>query len=140
MRKKIEVEEIKNYFEMIPEYGKQKQKLDALKKDVEKLNKLLKDVMVKNNLTEADYDGWQATYIVQKRESFNEDALIELLTDALEPEYLESLGIIKMKPVIDYDNLENAIYNDKLSKALLIDMDKTKTVKEVPTLRIKKLK
>ena len=73
--------------------------------------------------------------VTQTRESFNEEAIIELLK-----ENKKSAGIVKKKEYIDWDAMEDAIYKGKIDTKLVKEMDKFKTVTETPTLRISKKK
>lgn len=113
--------EIENYYE-------NKKMLDSLKEDVDNRNKEIKSLMQKLEINDFETDnGTKAKITTQKRESFIEDKLLLKL---------KTLGItepIKTIEVIDYDELENAIYNNKLDASILTDC---KQVKEVVTLKV----
>ena len=71
----------------------------------------------------------------------NEDILISLFTSV--PSFVkldDKYNIIKTKPYVDFDALENALYNSKLSEKQVSDLNRAKEVKEVVTLRVSKIK
>lgn len=109
-----------------------KQKLDYYKKQTDEANKEIKELMTKLD-TDIFYTdkGLQAKITVQKRESFNENALIDKI------KLLDVDGIIKTKEYVDMDALEDAIYNGRLNAS---ELTTCKTVKEVVTLKVTKKK
>ena len=126
---------------LIPRYAQNKQELDDYKKICDKENKQIKDSMKALGETEHPAGDYIAKYSVQQRESMNEDILISLFTSV--PAFVnldDKYSIIKTKPYIDFDALENALYNTELSETLLADLNKAKEVKEVVTLRVSKIK
>lgn len=126
---------------LIPQYAQNKSELDSYKKICDDENKQIKDIMSVLNLEEKEVGGWIAKYYVQKRESMNEDKVLDYIhADGVLYHKAEELGIIKTKEYIDYDALEKAIYNDELSKETLIELDNAKEVKLVPTLKLVKAK
>ena len=143
-RKKIEPQKTMSLIDLIPQYGEHKAEADKLKKVCESENKDIKALMKADNLEEKESGGWVAKYIVQKRESINEDMLLEILHDnSLDDDTVRAIidsGIVKTKQYVDFDALENAIYNHKIPNELLIEMDKAREVKEVETLRVTKKK
>ena len=72
-------------------------------------------------------NGLIAKRSVQKRESFNEGKLIERLKE------LGAVGAIKTVEVVDYDRLEDAIYNEEFDATKIADC---KQIKEVVTLKV----
>lgn len=120
--------------QLIDDYGKQRSKVDNEKAKADLLNNEIKMLMEKHELDSFDGDNFSAKYIVQKREMWDEEALIKLMKST------DIKDIVKKKEYIDWDCLENAIYHDKLSKSVLMRMDKLRTIKETPTLRVSKLK
>ena len=88
--------------------------------------------------------GFVAKYSVAVSESFDEDKLLAKIekmnfTSANGSTIAvgSGLGVIKMKPTIDMEALENAIYNGYVNAADLADC---KVVKETPKLTIKEAK
>lgn len=105
-----------------------KNKADEYKKQVEDYNKDIKKTMKELNKTEFETDnGLIAKVTTQKRESFDEDKLIQKIKD------LGVEGIIKTKEYIDMDELENKIYRNELNASELTDC---KVCKEVVTLKV----
>ena len=119
---------------LIPQYAENKSLLDDYKKICENENKQIKEMM-----DEGSYEagGYKATKTISTRESMNEDKLLALMQ-----QYGVSYdaGIIKTKDYVDMDALESAIYNGKIDKDLLMQIDKCRESKEVVTLRISKIK
>lgn len=119
---------------LIPQYAANKSELDGYKALCDEENKAIKDVMGSYALQHYTAGGYKAVRTVQKRESMNEELLLEIahkhgLTD-----------IIKTREYIDYDALENALYNDRIPKAVIEEMDNAKEVKFVVTLKVSKVK
>lgn len=119
---------------LIPQYAVNKSELDSYKKICDKENAQIKELMKDFVLSNYTAGGYKASYIVQHRESMNEDVLLEIAHQYGIPE------IVKTKEYIDFDALENAIYNGKISQDILVEMDKAKEVKEVVTLKLSKVK
>ena len=109
-----------------------KQQLDKYKKSTEEYNKEIKELMSKIDKTEFETDnGLKAKISLQKKESFNEDKLIQKLKD------LNGFTAIKTKEYVDMDELENLIYNGHIDAGQLTSC---KQVKEVKVLKVTKLK
>ena len=126
---------------LIPRYFQNKQEMDGYKKICDKENKQIKDSMKALGETEHTVGDYIAKYSVQQRESMNEDILISLFTSV--PSFVkldDKYNIIKTKPYVDFDALENALYNSKLSEKQVSDLNRAKEVKEVVTLRVSKIK
>lgn len=117
---------------LLDSFYKNKEKLDTYKKKADEENRKIKELMFKLNKEEFESDsGLIAKLSTQKRESFKEDMLISKLKE---------LGIttpIKTIEVIDYDSLENVIYNGQLDASILTEF---KEVKEVVTLKVSEKK
>lgn len=113
---------------IIRQFFDKKNVADSCKKEADKYNSEIKDLMAKMNIdTYANTDGLQAKITVQKRESFDEPKLIEKLID------MECKDCINLVPVVDYDKLEDLIYNGKLDASKITDC---KQIKEVVTLKV----
>ena len=117
---------------LIPQYAENKSMLDDYKKICDEENKKIKELM-----EEGSYEtgGYKATKSVQVRETMNEDKLLDVLRH-----YTFGAEVIKSKPYVDMDVLESLIYKGKLSKEVLMEIDKCRESKEVVTLRISKVK
>ena len=109
-----------------------KQQLDKYKKSTEEYNKEIKELMSKIDRTEFKTDtGITAKLSIQKRESFNEEKLIQKLKE------LNGNTAIKTKEYVDMDELEDLIYNGHIDAGQLTNC---KQVKEVKVLKVTKLK
>ena len=120
--------------ELIPRYAANKSELESYKKICDKENAQIKAVMKSFVVQNYEAGGYKASYSVSKRESMNEEMLLQIAHMHGIPE------IVKTKEYIDFDALERAIYNGQISDEVLMEMDKAKEVKEVVTLRISKVK
>lgn len=121
--------------ELIPIYAQNKSELDSYKKICDRENAQIKQMMIQEGKTEETSNGWVASCSIQKRESMNDEALLEY---AHKNPALRS--IIKIKEYPDYDALETLIYKGLLSPEILADINRFKEVKEVSVLRISKAK
>lgn len=120
--------------ELIPVYAENKAELDSYKKICDKENAEIKEIMLAENLSEETVDGYVAKITKSNRESFNEEKLLEIAHN-------EGISeIVKTKEYIDYDILEDAIYNGKISEDILLKIATAKEVKEIITLKVSKVK
>lgn len=125
--------------ELIPSYGQHKADYNALEKVCDIENAEIKSQILKSGQMKHEVDGWKASVSVRKDEKFNEDKLIKLLTT--DTRFIEvGADIVKQKPYVDFDALEEAIYRGDIDKDMLLELDKVKESKEVVTLRISKVK
>lgn len=132
-RKKIERQD--TLAELIPLYGEQNAECNTLKKTVADLNKRIKDAIhaVNKENTDIEIDGWRVTLSVSDNSTFNEDKLIEFAK-------ANNIKIVKKKEYIDYDALESLIYNGKIDKDTLLEMDSCKETTSKETLRCTRIK
>lgn len=120
--------------ELIPAYAENKAELDSYKKICDKENAEIKEIMLAEDLSEEIVDNYVAKITKSNRESFNEEKLLEIAHN-------EGISeIVKTKEYIDYDILEDAIYNGKISEDILLKIATAKEVKEVVTLKVSKVK
>lgn len=119
---------------LIPQYAANKSELDGYKKICDKENAQIKSIMKDFIISDYSAGGYKANYIISKRETMNEDMLLEIA------HYYDIPEIVKTKEYIDFDALENAIYNGRISEEILLEMDKAKEIKEVVSLRVTKVK
>ena len=125
---------MKRLDELIPQYASNKNEMDAYKKLCDKENAEIKAIMKDLALQKYEAGEYKATYTISKRETMDEEILLEIA---------HQFGIheiVKTKEYIDFDALENAIYNGKISPEILTEMDRARSVKEVVTLRVSKKK
>lgn len=125
---------MKRLDDLIPQYASNKNELDAYKKLCDRENAEIKAIMKDLALQKYEAGEYKATYTISKRETMDEEILLEIAHQFGIPE------IVKTKEYIDFDALENAIYNGKISPEILTEMDRARSVKEVVTLRISKKK
>lgn len=123
-----------NLDELIPRYAQNKAEMDSYKKICDSENAQIKALMADLDDPVYEAGGYKATYSVQERESMNEDILLDIA------HHFGLSEIVKTKEYIDFDALEKAIYDGKISDDVLLEMNKAKEVKEVVTLRVTKIK
>lgn len=120
--------------ELIPVYAANKAEMEDYKKLCDRDNRRIKDLMFTKGLDEKEAGGYIAKRIVQHKESMNEAILLEIAHTYGIPE------IVKTKEYIDFDALENAIYNGLIPQDVIVEMNKAKEVKEVVLLKVTKVK
>lgn len=120
---------------MIPSYGLLKAQSSETEKQIKSLNSKIKELMVKKKITEKEAGGFVATYSVRVSETFNEEQLMDFCRA-----HKSLIGCIKTKEYIDMDELENLMYEKKIPKKLLLEMDKMRIKKKTEYLNIKAVK
>jgi hypothetical protein len=118
---------------LVENYISNKENESYYKDLASKDNAEIKDTMHKLGLTECTTDSGTVTITEQKKETFIEEALIELLKSSG-----CSDGIIKTKEYVDFDALESAIYHETIPGDVIKSMSSCKDVKITTVLRIKK--
>lgn len=116
---------------LIPLFAENKELADKYKKIADEANSQIKELMKESGLDEYQVGDVIVSYSISKRQSFDEDKLIQKLKP------LKIRGMIKKKEYVDMDILETAIYTEKLDAAELTDCQITK---EIESLRMKKAK
>lgn len=119
---------------LVPSYYDNKQNLDFYKKQCDAENAQIKELMAKQKIKDFEVDGITAKYVIQNKESMDEERLLVLLKER------GYENVIRTKEYVDMDLLEDALYHDTIDKDTIIEMDKCKSVKEVIQLRISKKK
>ena len=127
--------ELKTLDTLIPQFAANKREQDSYKKLCDKEGAEIKAIMQSFVLPHYEAGGYRANYTIQRRETVNEELLIEILKRNGECE-----GIIKTKEYIDFDALENAIYHNLIPEDILAQMAEATEVKEIPTLKVTKIK
>lgn len=116
---------IKSYYEYNTEYN-------AIKKDKDVFNTLIKEILKKNNLTKfSTEEGLNASLTITNKPVYNELGLIEYLKQFNIPD------LIKTKEYIDMDVLEDCIYHGQIDAANLAPYKEDKLTE---TLRVSKSK
>lgn len=123
---------MKNLEALVTEYGLLNKSLKSLKKSVDDLNKEIKNEMVARQLDSFESTNWKISYQTRRSESLDEDKVIKILTNA----NLDT-NIVKMKPYVDEDALESAIYNGNIPADVLKEISDCKIVKETFALVVK---
>lgn len=119
---------------LIPVYAQDNAQLKEQKKVCDAENAEIKAIMTDLVLTNYEAGGYVASVSTSERTKMNEDMMLEIVRNfGLE-------GVIKTKEYIDYVALEKAIYDDKVSEEMMLEMDKAREVTKVTTLRISKAK
>ena len=121
-------EAIKQLQELIPIYHANKLELDSYKKLTDKDNKKIKELMLGNDINEVIAGDVKATLSISCKYDFIEDKLLDTLKQ------LGITDVIETKEIVNMDALESAIYNGRLSAAVL---DTCREKKETVTLRVK---
>lgn len=127
--------ELKTLDTLIPQYAANKREKDSYEKICAAENAQIKDIMQNYVVQHYEAGGYRANYTIQRRETVNEEMLIDILKRNGECE-----GIIKTKEYIDFDALENAIYHNRIPEDILAQMAEATEVKEIPTLKVTKIK
>lgn len=125
---------LKKLDELIPQYAMNKSEMDSYKKICDKENAEIKKLMTDLVLPFYEAGEYKATCSISERESMNEEMLLEIA------HHHGISEIVKTKEYIDFDALEKAIYDGKISQEILLEFDKAKEVKKVTTLRVSKIK
>jgi hypothetical protein len=119
---------------LIPTYYANKSEMDQYKKITDRENTQIKEAMANIKQTEYVVGDIVAKVSTQRRESMNEEKLLEVCHIEGIPE------VVKTREYVDMDLLEKAIYDGKISQEILLKMDKCKDIKEVVTLKVTKKK
>lgn len=124
-----------NFAMLVDAFAKVKAELEAAKKDVDDRGKEIKQIMQDENLDSFDTGFNTAKFTLQRRETMDESKVIAIL---------QKRGfdgkIVKLKPYVDMDALESAIYHDELPKEVQDELSACVIVKEIPTLKVTKNK
>lgn len=120
--------------ELIPRYALNKSELDAYKKLCDTDNAKIKEMMLQSQEKKHEAGDYVATVTVSERETMNEEMLLEIA------HHYGVSEIVKTKEYIDFDALEDAIYNGRIPQDILLQMNKARQVKEVVTLKVSKKK
>lgn len=135
----IETNELES---LIKQYAMNKTELDSYKKlcdaesaDIKQL--MTSDMTLKKEGEDkwiAEVDGIIATVSLKKRETMNEERLLDIIKGLNIP------GLIKTKEYVDMDELESAIYHGQLNTDDLMHIDECRETKISQELRLSKSK
>lgn len=121
--------------ELVNSYAELNLDIKEKKKLADEQNAEIKELMRKLDITSFDGDEYTAVYSVRKKESFDEQPMIEWMKQKKVAPW-----VIKTKEYIDMDELENAIYGGRIDVSELDHMNTFKKIDETPALTIKKKK
>lgn len=125
---------------IVSEYGQLKDKLTKIKEDCDKFNQDIKETMEENDIREfSSSDGYKVKYVVSEKETMNEEKLIDILSTK-HKELSNTLGLVKMKPYVDFDAIEKEVYNGNIPEDVMKDIGTCKETKEIVSLRLSKEK
>lgn len=120
---------------LVDAFAKVKAAFEAAKKDVDDRGKEIKQIMQGENLDSFDTGSNTAKFTLQRRETMDESKVIAILQ-----KHGFDAKIVKLKPYVDMDALESAIYHDELPKEVQDELSACVIVKEIPTLKVTKNK
>ena len=114
--------------ELITNFYDDKQAAEHFKKLADEYNSTIKKMLQSANVNEFETSsGLIAKLTIQKRENFIEPKLIEYLK---QNDFSDAIDLVE---IINYDKLEDMIYNGRIDASLLSEY---KTIKEIPTLKV----
>lgn len=120
---------------LVPSYGRLKAQMAEEDKAAKLLNSRIKTAMEEQKITEHEAGGYIASYSVRTSESFDTEKLLDFCKA-----HKDLKDCIKVAEFVDMDALENLIYEGKLPKKLLLEMDKMRVKKQTVYLNIAKSK
>jgi len=113
-------------------YIKLKQEESLLKKELEAVNKRLKELMKEQDQTEAHCSLGVVKYTVQHRTEFDEERALSILKAS------GNLDCIGLKEYVNTDILEKKLYNEAIDRDTVEKLGTCNKPKDVVTLTIKK--
>lgn len=119
---------------LVTRYCRNKEELDALKKSTEEDNARIKELMSLIKETEYEANGFKVNIVVQHKENFKEDELIEFLKANLTAS--DKRAVIKTKAYVDDKKLAELVHDGKVCEK---ELDAYKVCKETATLRYKQV-
>lgn len=117
--------------ELLPVYAGANAVYNDAKKEADKLGAEIKALMAQAGIKKFDYGAGVANYSVSERTSFNEEMLVAKVKE------LGHSELIKTREYVDEEELESALYYNKIDPAELAPCQITKTL---VSLRLSKKK
>lgn len=128
------------FIELVESYNATKGRISDLKKLEDEANKKIKEFMEKYDITSFDAETVSVTYYKQDKSTMDEEGLINLFeTKKAFMKINEEAEILQYIPIINGKNLTDAIYNGLFTEKQILEMEKFKTEKYVPAIRLKKM-
>ncbi len=126
---------------MINDFGDKNETAKSLNKVLDAKKAEIKKLMGDYDIDTLKTDTYKATYSVIENDSLNEDKLLScLLTVPAWVKLATDNNLVKTVHQVDFDALENAIYNGKIPKDKLLELDTMKESRPVVKLLVSKLK
>ena len=137
-----EMEELEEELEtLIPTYGSLDFELKNIKKKADGFKERIKTIVKSLGVRTYRAEDYEITYTEAERVSFKEDKLLIRLKEIVankDPKEFE--GLIKTKEYVDMDVLENLLYHNKFDEAEISSISSCQEIKNIPTLKVKKVK
>lgn len=127
---------------LVPTYAETKSMADDYKKQADEWNKQIKSSIkeISDESQKFEIAGYKVDFQKQERTSMDEVMLMEVFKKHKKIQFAKDTGIIKTKEYIDFDALENALYNGRISEKIVNDMQDCKQTKVVEVLKVTKIK
>ena len=127
---------------LVPTYVETKSMADDYKKQADEWNKQIKSSIkeISDESQKLEIAGYKVDFQKQERTSMDEDMLMEVFKKHKKMQFAKDMGIIKTKEYIDFDALENALYNGRISEKIVTDMQACEQTKIVEVLKVSKIK
>lgn len=139
--RKLTREESKELQETVNQWLRDKQIVDPLDKANKVRASRIKELMMISGMKEVPDGDFVAKLSFKHTETMNEDALLNwIMTDLWAGKGSMTCPYIKRVPVIDWEALEKDIYNEKIPKEKIAEMDKFKESVDTPVLKYSKKK
>lgn len=119
---------------LIPQYARQKEDFDDLKKEVDKNNALIKDLMCRANVDTYKAEGYVAKRTESSRETMDAEKLLKVMKKHGLTACIQTVEVVNMEA------LERYLYDNGASPELADDIDTCRKITPVVTLRVSKAK
>ena len=125
---------------LVSSYGKHDEQLKDIKKVCDSEKDELKSLM-NEEYNKHTSGGYTVSYRTSEKTSVDESKMLEVLKrDWVAKNGSMACPYIKMRPYIDMDELENAIYAGEIPKETLLELDGCKTTTKVVSIYCTKAK
>lgn len=111
-------------------YCRLQQELKSLKDEEEALKKRLTEYMIENNIATQEVEGFKLTRRYSERTKVDSDKLLAIVRSwgSVSDE------LIKTAEYVDGDKLESAVYQGKIDREKVMELDKCRTVTAIHSL------
>ena len=126
---------------LVKRWGENKTQADALKKLVDTDAAEIKQIMLDEKLDSSISDNYKASLSFQEKESIDEEGLLAYIKSVIwNNKGSMHCPYIKTVEVIDWDAIEQAVYNGEITKEQVLGIDNYRSIKKTPVLRLIKAK